>query len=119
MSEFDEGMQDILSTFGMNEYSKKRIELIKSHTKDLMPGEFKKIVKHFLETKSVKYPPLPNDFLEQANVVVKSRYTSYKPNRGVSNDYGYSDTTIEEIASKYGAKTILDAVMSQVEKKHK
>lgn len=61
---FEEQMSIIASNFGSTEYTKDRVAIIFEIVKDLPDENFKKIVRFFLETKSVKWPPLPSDFRE-------------------------------------------------------
>lgn len=64
---FRKQMQIIINDFGNAEYTPNRVNLIWNHCKDLPDNNFSWIVKHFCLTKPVKYPPVPNDFIEEAN----------------------------------------------------
>ncbi len=52
--------------FGATEYTPDRIALIWSICNDLDDKAFERVIKFFLETKSVRYPPVPAEFREAA-----------------------------------------------------
>lgn len=62
---FADEMKRLAGTFGSAEYSKERNTIIYNICKELPDANFTNIITFFLETKSVKYPPLPNDFRDQ------------------------------------------------------
>ncbi len=60
-------MEALVKIFGPTEY-KDRMGLIFTEVQDLPERHFAWICKHFSMTKSVKYPPLPEEFREAANL---------------------------------------------------
>ncbi len=107
---FRKQMQIIINDFGNNEYTPNRVNLIWSHCKDLPEDNFARIVKHFCLTKPVKYPPLPNDFIEEANR--QRNLINSEIKRPISWDDGLtrSDDALEKVLKGMGASNLSEAV---------
>lgn len=65
-------MAVLTRNFGVAEYTADRTALIWSIVNDLPVVGFNQIIKFFLETKPIKYPPLPAEFREQAVIIRKA-----------------------------------------------
>ncbi len=79
-------MSLLTRNFGTSEYTEERAALIWSICKDLNDKAFENIIKFFLETKSVRYPPVPSEFREaaylqrkQANSIEPKKQLEHRP----------------------------------------
>jgi hypothetical protein len=64
---FEKQMGILWDVFSKTEYPPVRVEMIWKNCKDLPDVNFENIIKFFISTKPIKFPPLPNDFIEEAN----------------------------------------------------
>lgn len=105
----------LTSNFGTAEYTPTRIDLIWDHCKDLPDYNFGRIIRHFLETKSVKYPPLPTHFheaaLEQRKLIQQQGPVQTRTSSGE-----WSNTPIKEIMKKLGGESAVEALEKQIQK---
>lgn len=107
----------LTTNFGTAEYTPTRIDLIWDHCKDLPDYNFGRIIRHFLETKSIKYPPLPTHFheaaLEQRKLLDQQGLGN---RRSPVGPLEYSNTPIKEIMKKLGGETAVEALEKQIQK---
>lgn len=116
-SYFEKQMGILIGDFGQAEYTPAKINLIWDHCKDLPDYNFGRIILHFLETKSVKYPPLPTHFHEAAIEQRKHLDQQGLGNRRMSlAPAEYSNTPIKEIMKKLGGESALEALENQIQK---
>jgi len=112
---FQQQMAILTGDFGPAEYTPTRVNLIWDHCKDLPDYNFGRIIRHFLETKSVKYPPLPTHFHEAAIEQRKMLDQQGLGNRRMSlAPAEYSNTPIKEIMKKLGGESALEALENQI-----
>ena len=108
-NEFRAGMQVILDTFGAAEYPPARMLAIYELVSDLSDFELRSIAKHFVETKPVKWPPLPTHFREAAQDTRKMRTDRHIER--LASHAGYGDgQSLNRVLDQMGAKSLLDAV---------
>ena len=107
--EFGLAMQVILDTFGAAEYPPARMLSIFDLVSDLSKEELGSINKHFVETKPVKWPPLPTHFREAAQDTRKMRTDRHIER--LASHAGYGDgQSLNRVLDQMGAKSLLDAV---------
>lgn len=117
INHFHQQMALLTKNFGTAEYTPTRIELIWEHCKDLPDNNFGRIINHFLETKSVKFPPLPTHFHEAAIEQRKLLHQQGNGNgRGPIGPVEWSNTPIKEIMKKLGGENALEALENQIKK---
>lgn len=113
---YQQQMKILIEDFGPTEFTVHKTKMIWESCYDLPNENFAKIVKHFIKTKSNKYPPLPIHFEECA---IEQRKTLNGEHRLLthSND---EKTTIEqagialnEYLTKIGATSIMHAIEKQ------
>lgn len=63
---FADQMTIVFEDFGRDEYTTNRLKIIWESCKDLPDKNFAAIVRHFQRSRSVKWPPLPDHFIEEA-----------------------------------------------------
>lgn len=115
---FQQQMQILTRDFGAAEYTPTRVELIWEYCKDLPDYNFGRIIRHFLDTKPIKYPPLPTHFHEAALEQRKSLEQQGLGNRrGPLVAQEYSNTPIKEIMKKLGGESAVEALENQIKKK--
>ena len=114
---FQQQMELLFANFGKEEYTPTRVNLIHEHCKDLPDYNFGRIIRHFLETKSVKYPPLPSHFheaaLEQKKLLEQQGVGGYSK---WSQPLQYSETPIKEIMQRLGGSSAVEALENQIKK---
>lgn len=115
---FEKQMGVLIGDFGHAEYTPAKINLIWDHCRDLPDYNFGRIIRHFLETKSVKYPPLPTHFheaaLEQKKLLESQGVGKGRVTSGGSAEW--SSTPIKEIMKKLGGESALEALENQIKK---
>lgn len=115
---FQQQMQILTRDFGSAEYTPTRVELIWEYCKDLPDYNFGRIIRHFLDTKPIKYPPLPTHFHEAA---IEQRKSLEQQGLGKTRTFGqpaeYSQTPIKEIMKKLGGETALEALENELKRK--
>jgi len=111
---FQSQMKIIVEDFGKEEYTKSKTQMIWDYCRDLPDRSFAYIVRHFIETKSVKYPPLPTHFkeaaLEQKKILRGESVHSKIDESGTVEQAGEA---LQGYLSKIGATSILDAIGKQ------
>ena len=106
--EFQNAMKLLFETFGTAEYQPGRVKLIFDDCSDLSEFEFRSIVKHFCKTKSVKYPPLPSHFNEEAQGQRKLR-TDRQVERTVKEAGERPDGKLAALLDQIGASNAFEA----------
>ena len=105
-------MNIIMSDFGREEYTANRMQIIWEHCQDLPNSSFERIVKHFCATKSVKYPPLPTHFHEEA--LNQRKILNNSGDRKSRNHEGElthsSGEALSDILKKYGVVSLADVI---------
>lgn len=101
---FEQQITLLTRNFGTAEYTKDRIALIWSICSDLPDDGFKTIIRFFLETKSVKYPPVPSEFREQAVIIKKSIIKKIEPQKQLEHGQRSESTSklVTEFLHKLG-----------------
>lgn len=113
---FETQIKLLISDFGPTEFTSGKVSMIWEHCKDLPDENFGKIVKHFIETKSNKYPPLPTHFHEAA---IEQRKLLERQGFGKtwrSGEATWSETPIKEIMKKLGGESAVEALEKQLQK---
>lgn len=114
---FEKQMSLLTSDFGTAEYTATKVAMIWDYCKDLPEYNFGRIIRHFIETRSVKYPPLPTHFHEAAIEQRKSIDAQGLGNRRTATgELQWSDTPIKEIMKKLGGESALEALENQIKK---
>lgn len=109
---FVEQMKLIVADFGADEYTPHRMSLIWDHCKDLTDRSFAWIVRHFCETKSVKYPPLPTHFAEAAleqHKILRQTFGEKKVVRA-ADEPERTGVVLYEFLERTGARTVWEGI---------
>ena len=109
---FKTQMQLLTADFGPEEYTNGRIALIWETCNDLPDSSFAKIIRHFRMTKSVKYPPLPQHFFEEA---INQRKLLNSQKRNIISIEGNQSPdqptrSLNEILGEMGFNSLAEAV---------
>ncbi len=114
---FMQQMEILTTDFGSAEYTPTRNKLIWEYCKDLPDYNFGRIIRHFLDTKPIKYPPLPTHFHEAA---LEQKKLLEQQGLGKTRSYlapgEYSNTPIKEIMKKLGGESAVEALEKQIQK---
>lgn len=103
-------MQNLLKVFGRTEYEN-RMEVIYELVADLPEANFAWIVKHFTLTKSVKYPPLPEEFREAAQLQRKHiRENVFQKEIRQNDEPESGGVVLKQFLEKLGAKSPTEAL---------
>jgi len=108
--EFKKHMQDLIKVFGTSEYEN-RMQYIYEIVSDLPENYFAWIIKHFILTKSVKYPPLPEEFREAAEL--QRKHIREKDSQKEVFKIAELEPTGEaltDILSKFGASNLYEVI---------
>lgn len=117
---FNQQMKLIIDTFGPVEYPPPKKQAIWDECKDLPDHAFAKIVKHFIWTKPVKYPPLPTHFFEEAIGQRKLLNQKQEAPRETTPTKEPEDSAavLKRVLERMGASSIQDAINKQRGKQH-
>lgn len=107
--EFKKHMDSITAVFGEAEY-KARMPVIYELVCDLPASNFAWICKHFLLTKSVKYPPLPEEFREAAAGQRKIITNGQREHRRIVDMPVPSGEALESTLKKLGVPSLSEAI---------
>lgn len=107
---FHQQMKIIIENFKPDEYTPGRVAIIWEDCKDLPEKSFAWIVKHFLRTKSVKYPPLPEDFIIAATEQRKLVNDGWKKQPEFSDAPAPSGEALDQVLKRLGVPNLLEAV---------
>jgi len=106
--EFEKAMGPIFENFGNGEYTPMRVKIIWDNCGDLPRRNFEWIVAHFLRSRSLKYPPLPDHFIEaaieQRKVLSERRFNQPEPTKGLQP----TGQWLEKEFNKFGVTNLSD-----------
>jgi hypothetical protein len=109
-AEFKKQMDSLIEVFGPAEYQK-RMPIIYELVSDLPEKNFAWIVKHFILTKSIKYPPLPEEFREAAAQQRKRiREDSFKKEFRENDEPESGGVVLKQFLERLGAKNAIEAM---------
>lgn len=106
---FNKQMQFIIDDFGPAEYPTHKMRIIWEQCGDLPPKNFAWIVQHFLRSRSVKYPPLPDHFIEAA-IEQRKHLREPKPQLRTANELEPVGRPLNEILADMGANNVIEAM---------
>ena len=114
---FAEQMKSLIADFGAAEFTPNRLRMIFEACSDLPDRSFQNICTHFLQTKSLKYPPLPTHFIEESHRQRKLLGVSaIRLVTGTETaDPVNSAESLSRVLKAMGAKNLTDAVMRRSE----
>jgi hypothetical protein len=109
---FLEQMKVITADFGDVEYTPHRLGLIWQAVHDLPEQNFRNIVLHFCRTRSVKYPPLPTHFHEEAvnqrKLLAPDRI--FATHRRDSDRLEHTEGSLQRVLQRLGVSSISEAL---------
>jgi hypothetical protein len=114
---FEKQLGLLIIDFGQAEYTPSRVNLIWEYCKDLPEYNFQRIIKHFLDTRPIKYPPLPTHFQEAALEQQKLLELQGIGNSKFSKPGEYSNTPIKDIMKKLGGESAVEVLEKHLSKK--
>lgn len=103
---FDKILQPLVDVFGEKQYSG-RMHLIFEHVKDLSENALKRIVRDFLETRSVYEPPMPRDFHHEAQKL-KGTASNRAYNKPDCFELQPQGDTLQRILKEHGVKSWIE-----------
>lgn len=104
--DFLEIMKPLVEVFGEKQYTG-RMNIIFEHVSGLSPNALKRIVRDFIETRSIYEPPMPRDFHHEANKI--SGVIENKPwNRSDVHDLQPQGDTLQRILKEHGVKSWIE-----------
>ena len=108
---FQNQLKILMEDFGPDEYTKNKTQMIWEFCHELPEKNFAFVIRHFIETRSVKYPPLPTHFreaaLEQKKILRGESIHSKIEETGTIEQAGEA---LQGYLSKIGAGRILEAI---------
>lgn len=107
---FQEKMKIIFADFGQTEYTPNRLQIIWEHCQDLPERSFAWIVTHFCRSKSVKYPPLPDHFIEAAMEQRKHLQGGTGTSRPAESLPQPSGEALDNVLKKLGVLNLTEAI---------
>lgn len=109
---FQQEMKTLIEDFGPTEFTNHKMKMIWEFCFDLPERSFAYIIKHFIETRSVKYPPLPTHFreaaLEQKKILLRENVNWDKSNEEITT--AQAGEALNSYLTKIGAGSILEAI---------
>lgn len=106
---FNRQMKIIIEDFGPAEYTTHKMRIIWEHCGDLPDKNFAWIVQHFLRSRSVKYPPLPDHFIEAA-IEQRKFLRESKPQLRTVNELEPASRPLKDILAEMGASNVIEAM---------
>lgn len=110
-------MKVLVRNFGAGEFTKDRMLMIWNICSDLPDENFGALIRFFMETKPLKYPPLPVEFREQANAQRKV-LNQYGPpkDRGASSGLhpASASTFLADLKKQHGVALLADLIKKRI-----
>lgn len=108
-------MKTLIEDFGAAEFTQNRMNMIWESCSDLPDRSFQNICRHFLQTKPIKYPPLPTHFIEEAQNQRKLLATGgLRLVRTETADPVNPSESLSRVLKSMGVSSLTDAVMRRV-----
>lgn len=115
---FENQMKILIADFGPAEYTTMKTKIIWEFCHHLPERNFAYIIRHFLETKSVKYPPLPTHFREAAmeqEKIIRGEASFQKINQAEEISMEHAAEGMRSYLKSIGAESIIDAIQKNKE----